>query len=253
MPGRWRLVPVACAFAAAVTMACGTAPPEQRQVTSSAPPAAPAAATPSPAPLSAWQRRGATEVPPTDLQRVTMDGIQVVNQSHGAVTDADARAWAAALLRAINFEFWAVNRLQDRFLLQSGLSTAPVVVFQPDLTDIAGARSSSSRVEYTRKVFRRMLLRPVPDALRQMFSNQLATWKPYAFYLDAVGPATRRVTDATGNQTTKTLFQPGEPAFELVGGELVHDPMMGDVFAVASDWDCMAPSNRQKLAPLCNP
>jgi hypothetical protein len=253
LPGRWRLVSAACVFATAVTVACGTSPPGQRQVTSTAPPTAPAAATPSPAPLSEWQKRGATEVPPVDLQKVSLEGIQVVNQTQGAVTDADAAAWAAALLRAINFEFWAVSRLQDRFLLQSGLSTAPVVVFQPDLTDIGTARAASSRVEYTRKVFRRMLLRPVPDALRQTFASQLAAWKPYAFYLDAVGPATKRVTDATGKQTTKTLFQPGEPAFELVGGELVHDRMLGDVFAFASDWDCMAPSDRQKLAPLCNP
>src|SRR5262249_40393276 len=106
---------------------------------------------------------------------------------------------------------------------------------------------------YTGKVIRRIVLRPVPDALRTLFSRQLVVWKPYAFYLDAIGPATKRVTDAAGHQTTQTLYRPGEPAFELVGGDLVHDPLMRDVSASASDWDCIDASNRQKLAPLCNP
>jgi len=48
------------------------------------------------------------------------------------------------------------------------------------------------------------------------------------------------------------LFQPGAPAFELVGGEMVHDPLMGDVFAFGSDWNCLDSANRLHLAPLCN-
>ncbi|HXM56317.1 MAG TPA: hypothetical protein VOB72_13070 [Candidatus Dormibacteraeota bacterium] len=211
------------------------------------------AAAPSPAPLSEWRKRGATEVPPADLQAISLEGIQVVNETKSAVADADAHAWAGAVLRAINFEQWAVSRQQDQFLLQSGLSSAPRTVFQPDLVDIDKARKANSRVEYTHKVFRRMVLRPVPDALRTTFAQQLAVWKPYAFYLDAVGPATKLLTDASGRQTTQTVLAAGAPGNELVGGELVHDALMGDVFAFASDWDCVAPASRQKLAPLCNP
>jgi hypothetical protein len=207
----------------------------------------------TPAPLSEWRKRGATELPPTGLRTVSLQGIEVVNQTSGAVSDAEASAWASALLRAINYEFWAVSRQQDRFLVQSGLSSAPLVIFRPDLADIDAARKAKAQVEYTGKVLHRLVLRPAPEALRATFTKQLAVWKPYAFYLDAVGPATKRVTDATGHQTTQTLFQPGAPAFELVGGELIHDALMGDVFVFASDWDCLDSSNRQKLAPLCNP
>jgi hypothetical protein len=192
-------------------------------------------------------------VPPPDLQLVSMDGIAVVNQAAGAVSDADARTWAAALLRGINYEFWAVSRLQDGFLRQSGLSSAPTVVFSPDLADIDAARNAHGHIQYTRKVIRRMVLRAVPDALKATFAAQLASWEPYAFYLDAIGPSTKVITDASGRQTTRTVFQAGAPAFELVGGDLVHDPLMGDVFAFGSDWDCLDPSNRLHLAPLCNP
>jgi hypothetical protein len=239
----------------AATVACGILPSgDQPNGTRPAATRTPSlGATAAPAPLSEWQKRGATEVPPADVQAVSLEGIQVVNQTGDAVSDAEAVLWAGAFLRAIKYELWAVSRLQDRFLVQSGLSSAPRTVFQPDLVDIDSARRASSHVEYTHKVFRRLVLRPVPDALRTTFTQQLATWKPYAFYLDAVGPAAKRMTDASGRQTTQTLLQAGQPGPELVGGEIMHDPLMGDVFVFASDWDCLAPASRQKLAPLCNP
>jgi len=252
VPRGRRIWIVAAAIAAVV--ACGTAAEPEPQSSAPRPTSTPIKATaPAPAPLSEWQKRGATEVPPADLQAISLEGIQVVNQTNGAVSDDDARAWAGAVLRAINFEQWAVSRNQDQFLLRSGLSSAPRTVFQPDLVDIDAARKASSRIEYTHKVFRRMVLRPVPDAMKTTFTQQLAVWKPYAFYLDAIGPATKRVTDAGGRQTTQTVLQAGQAGHELVGGELVHDPLMGDIFAFASDWDCVAPAGRQKLAPLCNP
>jgi hypothetical protein len=238
--------------AIAVVFACGPSSPIAPRATQ-----APATAAPDPTPalasLDEWQRRGATEVPPARLQTVSLDGIEVVNQTGRALSDAVAMTWARAFLRAVNFEYWAVSRQQDQFLIRSGLSPSPLAVFRPDLSDIVAARKAKSQIDYTRKVFRRMVLRPVPASLQTLFNKQLVTWKPYAFYLDAVGPSSKRVTDAAGRQTTQTLYQPGEPAFELVGGELVHDPLMGDVFAFASDFDCVDPSNRQALAPLCNP
>ncbi|HEY7198793.1 MAG TPA: hypothetical protein VIC57_01215 [Candidatus Dormibacteraeota bacterium] len=243
---------VAAAIAAVV--ACGTNPVSDVGSSTPRPTSTPVhAPTPAPAPLSEWQKRGATEVPPADLPAISLEGIQVVNQTSGAVSDDDATAWAGAVLRAINFEQWAVSRNQDQFLLRSGLSSAPRAVFQPDLLDIDTARKASSRIEYTHKVFRRMVLRPVPETLKTVFSQQLTVWKPYAFYLDAIGPATKKVTDSAGRETTQTVLRAGQAGYELVGGEIVHDPLMGDIFAFASDWDCVAAASRQKLAPLCNP
>jgi len=241
---RWRPIWLVCAIAVIAAVACGTPPPHVTQQTKP---------TASAAPLSAWQLRGATEQPPADLRQVSMAGIQVVNQAGGAVSDADATAWATALLRGINYEFWAVNRQQDGFLRQSGLSTAPAVIFSSDLTDIDTARRAGEHVRYTRKAIRRMLLRAVPGALKATFTAQLVTWTPYAFYLDAVGPSSKVITDSSGRQTTRTVYPAGAPAFELVGGALVHDPLMGDVFAFGSDWNCLEAANRSHLAPLCNP
>jgi hypothetical protein len=251
---RWWRAASIMGVVAALAAGCSGPLPGSRQGPAAAATAGAGPATPPPvATLADWQRRGATEVPPASLQRVSLGPIEVVNQTGGAVADRDARAWAEAFLRGTNYEFWAVNRLQDQFLQRSGLSTAPLTVFRPDLQDISVAQKAGSRVEYTLKVLRRLVLRTVPGSLSATFTGQFFAWKPYAFYLDAVGPATKRWTDAKGQQTTQTLLRPGEPGFELVGGELVHDPLMGDVFAFASDWDCTVPISRQRLAPLCNP
>jgi hypothetical protein len=45
----------------------------------------------------------------------------------------------------------------------------------------------------------------------------------------------------------------GAPDFELVGGQINHDALMGDVWKLDSDFNCLAPSARQGVAPLCNP
>jgi hypothetical protein len=214
----------------------------------------PAVTTPAPlAPLAAWRQLGATEMPPASLQQVSLGSIEVVNQTSGAVSDRDARAWAESLLRSINYEFWAVSRAQDAFLLRSGLSSAAAAVYQPDLTDVSAAGKAGSHVLYVEKVIRRLVLRPVPAPLRPVFTGQLFAWKPYAFYIDAVGPGYKYWVDGNGNRTLKDELKPGVPGYELVGGEMSHQQVLGDVFVVGSDFDCLAPASRQKLAPLCNP
>src|SRR5262245_17975870 len=110
---------------AAVTAACGGAqassPPIQRS-----PVATP---TSPPAPLSEWQKLGATEVPPASLRQVSLQGVTVVDEAGSPVSDAEARAWAGAYLRSLGYLEWAVSRGQDLFLLRSGLSSAPEAVF----------------------------------------------------------------------------------------------------------------------------
>jgi len=192
-------------------------------------------------------------VPPADLSQVSLAGVSVVNETKGAVSDADARAWAGALLRSYGYLLWAVGRGQGRFLLQSGLSGAASAVFRPNLNDIALARQAGARVEYSREVFRRLVLRPVPQGLEATFKAEQFAWKPYAFFLDAVGPITTTWVDGQGGRTVKSQLAPGVAAYELMGGELAHDPLMGDVWVLASDWSCTADSSRRGLAPLCNP
>lgn len=220
-----------------------------------APVRSPVSATSIPplAPLAAWQQKGATEVPPQSVQQVSLGSVRVVNQSRGAVSDGDARAWAEALLRARNYELWSVQRGQEGFLLRSGISTAPTAVFGPDLSDLAQARQSGSSVEYTPHVIRQLLLRPVPDTMRDTFAQARFTFTPVAWYLDAVGPAYTYWIDQQGKRTVKAELKPGEPAFELVGGSPAHDPVLGEVWVIGSDFDCTAPTVRVRLAPLCNP
>jgi len=210
--------------------------------------------TPAPeAPLAEWQKRGATEVPPAALQHVSLQGIDVVNEAGGTVGDQDARAWAESWLRSYGFLLWAVSRSQDQFLLSSGLAPPGSAVLQPNVTDIAQARGAGARVEYSREAFRRLVLRTVPQTLDPKFRSGGFVWKPYAFFLDALGPVTTTWVDGSGARSVKSQAAAGEPLYELIGGELRHDPLMGDVWIMASDWSCTSPPNRQGLAPLCNP
>ncbi len=250
---RWRWVPIVCA---AVVVVAGCAAPGQTSRPGQQPTASAEAnlTTPAPpAPLAEWQKRGATEVPPPELQLVSLQGTDVVNQTGGAVTDRDARAWAESVVRTYQFVLWAVNRGQDRFLLSSGLSPVARAVFRPNFNDILQARQSGARVEYSREVFRRLVLRAVPQGLQPKFQALQFAWKPYAFFLDAVGPISTTWIDAQGNRSVKSQIGDGVAAFELMGGEPAHDPLLGDVWIVASDWNCTADSSRAGLAPLCNP
>jgi hypothetical protein len=211
------------------------------------------ASPPTTAPLAAWQRLGATEAPPASLRQVSLGATQVVDQTQGAVSDADARVWAEALLRTFAYLRWAVAEGQDQFLFHSGLSSAPLTVFRPNVNDIVAARRGGDRVEYTLQVFRRLVVRAVAQGLQASIQQAGYVWKPYAIYLDAVGPVETDWIDAQGSRTVKSRVQPGAPLFELLGGELSHDPLMGDVWVFSFDFDCTAASSRQTLAPLCNP
>jgi len=107
-------------------------------------------------------------------------------------------------------------------------------------------------VEYTQQVFRRLVVRAVAPSLQARIEGAGYVWKPYAIYLDAVGPVETDWVDAQGNRTVKFQAPPGAPLFELVGGDLIHDPLMGDVWDFSFDFDCTAASSQQVLGPLCN-
>ena len=215
-----------------------------------------ASATPSvqasPGDPADWQRKGATEVPPPAIRDVSLGTVQVVDDTGGAVSDADARRWALAYLRANAYEFWAWNRQQDAFLLRAGLSHVPNQVFGYDLATIQDARKAGVQLTVTRLQLRRLVLRPVPDSLKQRFTTQLFLWTPYAFYLDQVGPSELSWTDGQGVKTIKASRSAGVGAPELVGGQLATDPLMGDVWVADSDWDCTSPAVRGAFGSLCN-
>jgi hypothetical protein len=234
---------------ALLVAACGGAQPGPQHGAAPRPtPSATAAGS-----LADWQKLGATEVPPGALRQVSLGAAQVVNQSSGAVSDADARAWAEAFLRTYGYVQWAVQQGQDQFLLEAGLSAAPDIVFQPNLNDIQSGRQVHGHVEYSLQTFRRLVVRQAPQSLQQLYQKVAFAWTPYAIYLDAVGPASTTVVDATGKRTVTASVAAGAPEFELVGGQVSHSPLMGDVWMLDADFDCLAAATRQGVAPLCNP
>jgi hypothetical protein len=234
-----------------LSVACG----QETARHTAATPSAPASATPSaqaPAGDPAdWQRKGATEVPPASTRDVSLGAVQLVNDTAGAVTGDEARRWALAYLRANAYEFWAWNQQQDGFLLRAGLSNVPNQVFGYDLATILEARKAGVQLTVTRLQLRRLVLRSVPESLRQRFTTQLFRWTQYAFYLDQVGPSELTWTDKQGVKTVKARRDPGVGAPELVGGRLVADPLMGEIWVADSDWDCTSPTVRQSFGPLC--
>lgn len=237
-----------CAGALLLLTACGqiggaTPTPAARRST----PAATATAD-----LAAWQRKGATAAPPASVGTVSLGAIQLVNQTGGAVSDADATRWALAYLRANAYEFWAWNNLQDGFLRNAQLSPVPERVFAYDLTTIRDAHTAGVQLDVTRLALRRLVLRPVPGSLRPAFQAQVFVYAPYAFYLDQIGPSELDWIDAHGTRTTKARRQAGVGAPELVGGQLTTDPLMGDIWAVDSDYDCTSPNVRQEFGSLCS-
>jgi hypothetical protein len=202
--------------------------------------------------LAQWQQKGATEAPPAPVGAVTLGSVQVVNDTRGAVSDADARRWALAYVRANAYEFWAWNNMQDGFLLRSGLSQTPTSVFGYDLSTMGQAGAVHQRVEVTRLVLRRIVVRAVPQSLTATFAKQAFQWTPYALFLDQIGPSDLSFVDAQGKRTIKAHVDPGAASPELVGGELATDPVMGEIWVSASDWDCSASGVRQAFGTLCN-
>ena len=238
-----------------VSTACGIGPQDQDRQPQGRRATATPSATPfvqdSPGDPAAWRRKGATEVPPTSLRDTGLGAIQVVNDTAGAVSDADARRWATAYVRANAYEFWAWNHQQDAFLAGAGLSHIPTQVFGYDIATIQDARKAGVQLTVTRLQLRRLVLRPVPDALRSRFTTQLFQWTKYAFFLDQIGPSALTWTDKQGTQTVKARRDAGVGAPELVGGQLATDDLMGEIWVVDSDWDCTAPNVRASLGSLC--
>jgi hypothetical protein len=204
------------------------------------------------APLADWQKLGATLLPPASLQQASLGSIALDNQARPAVSDAQAHAWAEAYLRTLGYLTWAVDQGQDTFLLRSGIASAPAVV-QPNVADVIQARQAGRRVVYRNPTIRRMVIRPVPQGLQAALQGQEFTWKPYAIFLDQVGPAAKTWVDPQGHESAKAEVPAGAASYELVGGEVSHVPPMGDVWAMASDASCTSADARQALAPLCNP
>jgi hypothetical protein len=239
-----------CAGALLLVTACG-----QPTGARPAPPPAsgPSAAATTAADLAAWQRKGATQVPPASAAAVSLAGVQVVDDTGGAVSDADAKRWAQAYLRANAYEFWAWNHLQDGFLQDAQLSPVPLRVFAYDMGTIRDARTAGVQLQVTRLVLRRLVLRPVPESVRAAIQGQVMVYAPYAFYLDQVGPSELDWVDAQGTKTSKARRDAGVGAPELVGGQLTTDPLMGDIWVVDSDFDCTSPNVRQAFGSLCNP
>jgi hypothetical protein len=210
--------------------------------------------TPAPtaANLAAWQQKGATESPPASVGAVSLGAVQVVNQTAGAVRDADATRWALAYLRANAYEFWAWNHLQDGFLENAQLSPVPARVFTYDLATIRDARAAGVRLDVTRLALRRLVLRPVPESLRQEIEGQVLVYAPYAFYLDQIGPSELDWVGAQGARTSRARVAAGIGAPELVGGQLAADPLMGDIWVVDFDFDCTSANVRRAFGSLCS-
>lgn len=202
--------------------------------------------------LAAWQRKGATQVPPASVGAASLGGVQVVNQTNGAVSDADAQRWALAYVRANAYEFWAWNHLQDQFLQNAQLSPVADRVFAYDLGTIRDARAANVQLTVTRLVLRRLVLRPLPASVRGAVQAQVFVYSSYAFFLDQYGPSELDWTDARGTKTVKARRDAGAAAPELVGGQLTNDPLMGEIWSVYSDFDCTSPNVRQEFGTLCN-
>src|SRR5262245_59787701 len=137
-----------------VTLACAGPPGDSG---GKLPPSPARSSAPAADALDTWKTKGADAVPPDSVRQVALGDIAVSNQTGGAVTESDARAWATALLRSSSYDDWALSHLQDGFLLRSGLSSVPRIVFAGELGHIQAARAAGAHVEVTPQTIRRLV------------------------------------------------------------------------------------------------
>jgi hypothetical protein len=236
-----------------VTGACGPLQVSQRPGAVRSPGVHSSSPAPTPGSLAEWQARGATEVPPSSIRSVSLAGIEVVNATGGAVSDADARSWAEAFVRADRYEVWAMNAMQDAFLRGANLSKQPDTIFAPDFGHIAEARSQNKRIRDTGLAYHRMILRAVPQSLTPTFTAQGFGWSPYAFFIDFGGPFELSYYGPDGQSETKDKLDPGLRWPQLMSGEYdTSDSLMGPLWVLTSDWSCIPAYNQQVLGGLCS-
>jgi hypothetical protein len=171
-----------------------------------------------------WAPYGVTKVPPANLTDSTPAPRDVVNATNGAVSDADAHAWALAANRAGTWLQW--SEANDQFGLTTRIEGAQVVNAQIDKfmrQGIAVMDPSCDLFAQDYRVF------PMTNAGTTFFSSfGESTRDGFVLVERYPGPCAITGKDAQGN--IRTLLSTATPTVSISAGEIRTDPLLGRIW-----------------------
>jgi hypothetical protein len=211
-----------------------------------------AAAHPTREQQQAWKACGATATPPASALATPTDLPPVENQTQGAVTDADARTWAAGFAREQALEAWAQTALQPA-VLQGGClgdQAAAASIFGSEIAGIQRAQQVHGKVTVQLPRVLDLKLVPVPPSVQDQIKNMLQSPSLYALVVHGRGPSATRVVHPDGSQEpVGSEVKADQVYYAFFGGEYrAGAGGVGPLWYQKSAVDCL----RDFLRPVCN-
>ncbi|MGH7722274.1 MAG: hypothetical protein ACRENL_05490 [Candidatus Dormibacteria bacterium] len=179
-----------------------------------------------------WAPYGVTKVPPANLTDSTPTPPSVVNGTHGAVSDTDARSWALAANRAAVWLRW--SEAHDQFNLTQRLEGPLVVNAQLEQLMRQGVVVSDPACDLFAD---RYVLFSMTSQGRQFFAS-FAEQPTDRFVLEEHYPGPCSLTATFQDGHTKTLFPSAGPVTSVVAGTVRRDPLMGDIWYLSAGGFC---------------
>lgn len=171
-----------------------------------------------------WAPYGVTKVPPANLTDATPAPPPVTNATRGAVSDADAQAWALAVNRTGMWLRW--SEANDQYALTTYLEARQVVNATLDQAMRRGTSVIDPDCDLFATQYRLFPLTTEGSAFFTSFGQ--ATHDSYVFVERYPGPCAILGKDAAGS--THTLLSTPNSVVSLSAGTVRHDPLLGDIW-----------------------
>jgi hypothetical protein len=187
-----------------------------------------------------WAPYGVTKVPPANLTDSTPPPPAVVNATNGAVSDADARAWAVAANRGAVWYRWAERFGQVPLLahlVTQGLIPASELAALSQGAEIDEPDCSSFG---TRHAFF-----PIGTDGPAFFSG-LGQRTSAQFVLAETYPAPCQISAKYPDGRVVVLFSYSTSGTTVSGGSLRHELILGDIWCSEAAADCTTQHGPQK-------
>jgi hypothetical protein len=232
--GRPRL---AMLLAACVIAACGPAAARPSATVS-------ATATPAADAVARCARLATRDIAPCPPASLPAERIAIVNGTHGAVSDSDARVEGEAYLRVHALYVWAVHQPDGDAFLLSGAIVPPELgrtnIFRDEAAIFADARAAGGRARIDPLTTTRITLVPVPQALRDLAARDGMVTSAYAWVDNQSGPAHAWIETPGGGSRDVLRIAVGQPHPILVFGQVRDDADLGSIWYQGGDLGCLA-------------
>lgn len=179
-----------------------------------------------------WAPYGVTKVPPANLTDATPAAPTVVNGTTGAVSDADALAWAVAANRAAVWGRWA--KKFDQPALLKVLLTESLV---PNTELVAMAKGAQIDQPDCSSFGTKYGLFPLGADGARFFSG-LGQTAGTPFVLAVTFPGPCQITAVYPDGHKETLFSYPSAGTTIFAGSLVHETVLGDIWRAQAAADC---------------